>query len=89
MSGPEFDEMSRGQRQKSDASQTQLSFVKQAFLELFKLLEQYAPVWYTEEHASATRQGSRAISEGRLKGGKRKQRLPRGSAPHRFRQVAS
>lgn len=50
MSAPEFDEMSRGRRQKSDASQTQLSFVEEAFLELFKLLEQYAPVWYTEEH---------------------------------------
>jgi hypothetical protein len=42
--------MSRGQRQKSEAPQTQLSFVEEAFLELFKLLEQYAPAWYTEEH---------------------------------------
>ena len=50
MSNSEFDEMSRGQRQKSDASRTQLSFVQEAFLELFKLLEQYAPMWYTEEH---------------------------------------
>ena len=50
MSALEFDEMSRDQRQKSEASQTQLSFVEEAFLELFKLLEQYAPVWYTEEH---------------------------------------
>jgi len=45
MSAP--DEMSRGQRQKSEASQAQLSFLEEAFLELFKLLEQYAPVWYT------------------------------------------
>lgn len=50
MSGPEFDEMSGGPRKKSDASQTQLAFVAEGFLELFKLLEQYAPVWYTEEH---------------------------------------
>ena len=50
MSAPEFDEMSSGQRPKSDASQTQLSFVAEAFLELFKLLERNAPVWYTEEH---------------------------------------
>jgi hypothetical protein len=50
MSNSEFDEVSRGQRQKSDASRTQLSFVQEAFLELFKLLEQYAPMWYTEEH---------------------------------------
>ena len=53
MSDLEFDEMSRGQRQKSDATQTRLSFVEEAFLELFKLLEQYAPVWYTEEHHQA------------------------------------
>lgn len=36
--------------QKSDVSQTQLAFVEEVFLELFKLLEQYAPAWYTEEH---------------------------------------
>ena len=50
MSDPESDEMSRGQRQKSDVTQTQLAFVEEVFLGLFKLLEQYAPVWYTEEH---------------------------------------
>ena len=50
MSDSESDEMSRGQRQKSDVTHTRLAFVEQVFLELFKLLEQYAPVWYTEEH---------------------------------------
>ena len=65
MSGPEFDEMSRGQRQKSDASQTQISFVEQAFLELFKLLEQYAPVWYTEEHHNHAAAALRVLQEPR------------------------
>ena len=65
MSAPEFDEMSRGQGQKSDASQTQLSFVAEAFLELFKLLEQYAPVWYTEEHHKQAAAALRALQEPR------------------------
>jgi hypothetical protein len=50
MSDPESDEMSRGQGQKSDVTQTHPAFAEGVFLELFKLLEQYAPVWYTEEH---------------------------------------
>ena len=50
MSDPESDEMSRGPRQKSVVTQKQLTFVEEVFLELFKLLERYAPVWYTEEH---------------------------------------
>ena len=65
MSDLEFDEMSRGQRQKSDATQTRLSFVEEAFLELFKLLEQYAPVWYTEEHHSQAAAALRLLQEPR------------------------
>ena len=63
MSAPEFDEMSSGPRQKSDASKTQLSFVAEAFLELFKLLERYAPVWYTEEHHKQAAAAFRALQE--------------------------
>lgn len=49
VSQPEFDEACGGHRKKSDVSQTQLSFVAEVFLELSKLLEQYAPTWYTDE----------------------------------------
>jgi hypothetical protein len=50
MSRPEFDEMSGGKHKKSCASQTQLASIAESFFELFKLLEQHAPVWYAEEH---------------------------------------
>ena len=33
-----------------DEQGTQDIIVVQAFLELFRLLEEYAPVWYTEQH---------------------------------------
>jgi len=29
---------------------SQFEIVAEAFLELFELLEEYAPVWYTEQH---------------------------------------
>lgn len=45
----EFDKVSGSHHKKPDVSQTQLSFVAEVFLELLKLLEQYAPAWYTEE----------------------------------------
>lgn len=63
MSGPESDDMTRGQRQKSDASQTELSSVEEAFLELFELLEQYAPIWYREEHHNQAMAALRVIEE--------------------------
>jgi len=28
----------------------QIKIVAQSFIELFELLEEYAPVWYTEQH---------------------------------------
>lgn len=37
-------------REQSDASPAQLESLAKAFRELFDLLEQYAPAWYTEEH---------------------------------------
>ena len=36
-------------REKSDASPEQLAFIAEVLYELFDLLEQYAPMWYTEE----------------------------------------
>lgn len=65
MSGPELDEMSRGQRQKSDTTRTQLAFVEGVFLALLKLLEQYAPTWYTEEHHNQAVAALRVLQESR------------------------
>ena len=61
MSDSEFDEgcpraerrhsygHSEGQRDKSNASQRESAYIAEVFRELFNLLEEYAPVWYTEE----------------------------------------
>jgi hypothetical protein len=38
----------RGSRKKSLDSQFKI--VAEAFLESFELLEEYAPIWYTEQH---------------------------------------
>jgi hypothetical protein len=50
MSDSELDESSEGQREKSDALRIELAGVAEVLRELFNLLEQYAPMWYTEEH---------------------------------------
>lgn len=62
MSDSEFDEGSPrperrqgyeqrgGQRDKSNAFQRESAYIAEVFRELFNLLEEYAPVWYTEEH---------------------------------------
>ena len=54
MSDAESDEstclLGGGHREKSETFQEQLAYVKEVFEELFKLMEQYAPAWYTEEH---------------------------------------
>ena len=63
MSEPEFDEWSGRHRKKSDISQMQLSFVAEVFLELFKLLEQYAPGWYTEEQHNRAVAALRVLQE--------------------------
>jgi hypothetical protein len=46
----EFDEMSGGQCEKPDAFQAQCAFSAVVFREMFTLLEEYAPLWYTAEH---------------------------------------
>lgn len=48
----EFDEPSKGQREKPDAFQALFVFFVEVFRELFILLEEHAPVWYTEQHHS-------------------------------------
>ena len=50
MSDSELDESSEGQREKSVALRIELAGVAEVLRELFNLLEQYAPTWYTEEH---------------------------------------
>jgi hypothetical protein len=39
------------QAEKKQSLDRELKMVADAFLELFELLEQRAPVWYTEEHS--------------------------------------
>ena len=50
MNDSELDESSEGQREKSVALRIELAGVAEVLRELFNLLEQYAPTWYTEEH---------------------------------------
>lgn len=63
MRPPEFDKVSGSQEKKPDVSQTQLSFVAEVFLELLKLLEQYAPAWYTEEQHNRAVAAFRVLQE--------------------------
>jgi hypothetical protein len=48
----EFDELSGDQCEKPDAFQAQSAFFVEVFREMFNLLEEYAPLWYTAEHHS-------------------------------------
>ena len=45
----EFDELSGGQCEKPDTFPEQSAFFAEVFREMFSLLEQYAPLWYTAE----------------------------------------
>jgi hypothetical protein len=45
----EFNELTGGQCEKPDALQPQSAFFEEAFREMFNLLEEYAPLWYTTE----------------------------------------
>jgi hypothetical protein len=65
MSGSEFQERRGRQREKSDALQPQLASVVEAFRELFNLLEEYAPPWYTEEHHNRAVAALRSFEESR------------------------
>jgi hypothetical protein len=65
MSDPESGEVTGSHRQQSDASPAQLESIAGVFRELFNLLEQYAPVWYTEEHQGRAVEALRALEESR------------------------
>ena len=65
----EFDELSKGRPEKPDAFQAQFAFFAEAFREMFDLLEEQAPLWYTEQHhnravaALRVLQGSRRLGK--------------------------
>ena len=57
----EFDEL--GQREKPDAFQAQFVFFAEVFSEMFNLLEEHAPLWYTEQHHSRAVAALRVLQE--------------------------
>src|SRR5262245_30445647 len=68
MSDSELDESSEGQREKSVALRIELAGVVEVLRELFNLLEQYAPTWYTEEHHNRAAAALRVLEESRRVG---------------------
>lgn len=68
MSDSELDESSEGQREKSVALRIELAGVAEGLRELFNLLEQYAPTWYTEEHHNRAVAALRVLEESRRVG---------------------
>ena len=67
MRDSEFEE-GRGVHKKS-APEAQSVCVGEAFRELFNLLEQYAPVWYTEDHHNRALAALRVFEEYRQHAG--------------------
>ena len=63
-----FDELSGGQREKPDVFQAQFAFFVEVFREMFNLLEQYAPAWYTERHHRRAVAALGALQESRQRG---------------------
>jgi hypothetical protein len=70
MAPDRFDEGSRTRRDQQETHDSEFTIVVQSFFELFHLLEEYAPVWYTEQHHNravvAQRLIARAINERKL-----------------------
>ena len=64
MSDSEVEERS-GDRRKKAAREGQAVAVADVFRELFNLLEQYAPTWYTEEHHKRAVAALRVLEEDR------------------------
>ena len=62
MRDSEFEERSGGVHKKP-APEEQSVCVGEAFRELFDLLEQYAPVWYTEDHHNRAVAALRVLEE--------------------------
>ena len=58
-----FDELSGGQREKPE-----FAFFVEVFREMFNLLEQYAPAWYTEWHHRRAVAALGALQESRQRG---------------------
>ena len=70
MNESELDESSEGQREKSVALRIELAGVAEVLRDLFNLLEQYAPTWYTEEHHNRAVAALRVFEESRRVGKK-------------------
>ena len=70
MNDPGLDESSEGQREESVALRIELAGVAEVLRELFNLLEQYAPTWYTEEHHNLAVAALRVLEESRQVGKK-------------------
>ena len=68
MNDSELDESSEGQREKSVALRIELAGVAEVLRDLFNLLEQYAPTWYTEEHHNRAVAALRVLEESRRVG---------------------
>jgi len=62
MRDAEFEERSGGLRKKP-APEAQSVCVGEVFRELFNLLEQYAPAWYTEDHHNRAVAALRVLEE--------------------------
>ena len=68
MNDSELDESSEGQREKSVALRIELAGVAEVLRDLFNLLEQYAPTWYTKEHHNRAVAALRVLEESRQVG---------------------
>ena len=65
MSHSESNEVSADRRKEFDAFQTRIAHAAEVFRELTNLLEEYAPVWYTEEHHNRAVAALRDLEESR------------------------
>jgi len=74
-------EGSGGRREDLDPLQTRLAYGLEVFQELFTLLEEYAPVWYTEEHQRRTMRALKALEESRQLARSRAARSHRAGGP--------
>lgn len=63
MSDSVSEHLSIGQCEKSEPFQGGSGCVAEVFEQLFKLLEEYAPAWYTEEHNNRALAALRIIEE--------------------------
>lgn len=68
MRDSELEEQSGGRGQESEAFGPQSGVVAEVLQELINLLEQYAPVWYTEEHHKRAMTALRVLEESRQPG---------------------